>query len=339
MGDNKLTAQAPSSSPSTALSDITFIKSDPSSAISELQEAFGHILAARKDRKTSKHTDASTTGSSYPSWTGAFELFSFPRELRDRIYYHFLYRPKGIKYRRKTHQAFPFEQPADIASLFLTSRQVYDEALQVFCRYNQINMPRRSGWRKYDHYAKEVNGMLRLFPDKPARLLQRLRMEYLVSSTMYVTHDHMQVSNEHGAEFTQMLRDAYTCKATFPKLREFTLVWQIRPMYRDTHSQVEFPDKSEEEKKVIWLRWMRDWVREGNVVPPKWVRFEFVNYWDSPRRVVHERAITGAYAMLVAEMRGVRDEDAELEESRRRWLEELESEGRSRKGRKKKHSS
>lgn len=317
---------------STLFQDKPSSEPDSSSAISELQEAFGHILLLSREPKVPSAHKSGTAASAYPTWTGAFELFSFPRELRDRIYYHYLYRPNGVKYRRSAREVWPPEQPVDVTSLFLTCHQAYDEALQVFCRYNQFNIHRRVGRREESVHSKEIHGILRLFPETPAGLLQRLRMEHLGQSNMYVSSDHKQVSIEDGPAWIRMLREAYTCKSTFPKLREFTIVWQVRMTYRETHMSVDYAGTSEEEREWIWLSWMREWMGQGNVVPPQWVEFEFVTYWGTTDKAVHQRALNGAYARLVKETAGWRDEEAELEESKRAWLEELEKEKRTKKG-------
>jgi hypothetical protein len=79
---------------------------EPSSSITELQAAFGSILLASRDH-SKKSTIRYTTyrggpdtplKPSPPRWTGSFALFSFPRELRDLIYYHAVYRPRGLHY-------------------------------------------------------------------------------------------------------------------------------------------------------------------------------------------------------------------------------------------------
>jgi hypothetical protein len=82
----------------------------PSSAIGELQDAFGPILLARNKVDASTLWANTTTQRSarilelakkppiLPKWTGSFTLLSFPRELRDKIYFHYIYRPKGIVY-------------------------------------------------------------------------------------------------------------------------------------------------------------------------------------------------------------------------------------------------
>jgi len=292
---------------------------EPSSAIIELQAAFGSILLTRKETKKFRLPEFGTH-----KWTGAFELFAFPRELRDRIYFHYLYRPKGVKYRRNTSYVFPFDHVDDITSLFLACRQVYDEALQVFCRYNQVEIIGRNYWRARSRYGKALDGTLRLFPEKPGRLLQRMRVQYSESTFMYDTYDYRQGSQKPGDAFVQMLRGAYAFKNTFPKLRELTVAWQARPLHFASHEDLRFEGRSEDEKKEIWLSWMKKWVGGSNVVPPRWVKFEFTDYWGEGEMQKHAHGLNEAYERLVSETASFREEEAELEESRKRWLEELE---------------
>ena len=63
------------------------------------------LLASRDHRKTCSIPYTIACGCSdtplkpaLPKWTGFFALFSFPRELRDLIYYHSVYRPRGLHY-------------------------------------------------------------------------------------------------------------------------------------------------------------------------------------------------------------------------------------------------
>ncbi|KAF2821080.1 hypothetical protein CC86DRAFT_251967, partial [Ophiobolus disseminans] len=305
----------------------------PSSAISELQAAFGSILLSRKDRK-----DSTTTTTPTPlvyKWTGAFELFSFPRELRDNIYYHYLYRPNGVKYRRATSRAFPFDDSDSCTSLFVTCKQVYYEALQVFLRHNQIELIGRNHWRGRDHYDRALGGTLRLFPDKPADLLQRIRVKYQESSFMYMTYNWAQGVPTPGDVLIKILRDAYVFKDAFPKLREFTAIWLALPVYFAEKEGLHFENISEEEKTQVWLCWMKKWVAEKNVAPPKWVKFGFFDYWGDGEMQKHADAMNRAYARLAKDMAPSSDKNVELEESGRRWLEEMEGEARRKNGKRK----
>jgi hypothetical protein len=141
-----------------------------SCSIEELQSAFGSILAADKnvdpvpDYKNLTWKDcwspfhkpakpAKCTPD--PTRTGTFPFFSFPRELRDRIYFHYLYRPEGVVYRRQTANSFLYDKPSElITSLFLTCHQVYEEALPVFCRHNEVEVVNRYQWQHRDRHGK-----------------------------------------------------------------------------------------------------------------------------------------------------------------------------------------
>ena len=211
-------------------------ESSSPSAISELQDLFGSLMVPCQD----KHDDASVFTRFFPhawepiggdgrfppsrieyKWTGAFELFSFPRELRDRIYYHYLYRPEGIGWLRNSTRTWPFEHSEDITSLFLVSRQVYVEAYQVFCRYNRISIGGLSSW------SSASDGILRLFPDRPAGMLQRVSKNYFQAHMRYASQSVYRSARAPGDAWVQMMRDAYTFKSFFPRLREFTARWEV----------------------------------------------------------------------------------------------------------------
>jgi hypothetical protein len=93
--------------PESQAKDSTEEVPEPASSIAELQAAFGSILLATKSSTktpivpyTTYHGCSDTiTKPCLPKWTGAFKLFDFPRELRDRIYHYAVHRPRG-KYSR-----------------------------------------------------------------------------------------------------------------------------------------------------------------------------------------------------------------------------------------------
>jgi hypothetical protein len=304
-----------------------------SSAISELQTAFNSLLQPPKDKKLSNTLSAST----YPKWTGSFELLCFPRELRDKIYFHYLYRPAGIEFDRHSKRVFPFDQLDNLASLFLTCRQVYEEALPIFYRYNAVLINVNEQWRPRKCVSRALEGTLRLFPEKPARMMQRARMQYYENTYISPRLRYNDAEQVAGEGFAQMLRDAYTVKSTFTKMRDFTVAWQASPQYFREQVNLYFEDKTEEEKVAIWLNRMRRWVGGHNVVPPRWVRFEFTGPVMRQRfeftgpglrqtdMAKHESAMNEAYVRLVKEIAPFSDEQAELEESERRRKEQSSS--------------
>jgi hypothetical protein len=323
----------------------------PPSAITELQAAFGSILLARRDvdqvtvhsKKLSwdwysqsfKNRPKLPERPALPKWTGAFELFSFPRELRDRIYYHYLYRPKGVLYNRKTTRSFPFtDHPEDITSLFLTNRQVYNEALEVFCRYNQIEIKTSGYWAYRSNDSRALTGTLRLFPDKPGRLVQRVRKRYREYIHVYGSYSHDHLGQKPGAIFLQMLRDAYTFKNAFAKLREFTVVWEANAHFFATQENLAFDAKTEADKVHIWLQWMKTWLQGSNLVPPSWVQFEFDSNWRRNEMQAHAAALNEAYARLLRDSATWDDQQAQLEDSGKKWLEEMSGLERRRKTKK-----
>lgn len=295
-----------------------------SSAISELQTAFSSLLHAQKDKEPLRLPSASF----YPRWTGSFELLCFPREMRDRIYFHYLYRPAGIMFDRRFTPTFPFDQGGELACLFRTCRQVHDEALAIFWRYNAIVFS-GSPWRKRTFIDHAFESSLRLFPEENACLLQRARKQYHENTHIYPRLKYKDAEQVAGEGFVQMLRDAYTFKSVFAKLRDFTVAWQASPAYFEEQVNLRFEGKTEEEKVAVWLEWMQRWVADGNVVPPRWVRFEFTGLGQPQTDMLrHESAINEAYVRLVKELPLSSDETGELEEVERRRLQRLSNKGK-----------
>ncbi|CAO2653704.1 Nn.00g031150.m01.CDS01 [Neocucurbitaria sp. VM-36] len=282
------------------------VEAEAASAIRELQHAFTSLLFVRN---------------------ATFAFFSLPRELRDTIYYHYIYRPRGVVYKCQHARASPSNPPEDIISLFLVSRQVYDEALQVFCRYNTIKI-----WIQSD-YRKSVHGKLRLFPDRPGQMLQLVCMEYFeftsrIARTSRMAREYGFYSGESPAKvFIQMIQDAHTFKSFFPKLRGFTAEWFVSSQFFEKHG-LYLENEHEEENVQIWLEWMRKHVNEENVVPPRWLKIKSGNKRRNKPIIAHEESMNAAYKILIRETAALRDTEKELEESGRRWLEESWGEGR-----------
>jgi hypothetical protein len=303
----------------------------PSCAISELQSAFGSMLVA------DKNVDPVTLSTNpnfqrwegilkpkpkapiMPKWTGSFALFSFPRELRDKIYYHYLYHPHSILYRRNATRAYLFDDnPEEITSLFLTSRQVYAEAWHVFCRYNRIEIPARQDWYHQRRNFKTLDGTLRLFPDKPARTLQRISISFQQYMYMYQRRSRDDVLTPSAA-FVQMLRDAYTIKSTFPRLREFAVHFHHYHDFFGTESTMfEIQGADDEEKVERSKRIMENWMQGSNVVPPSWLYFDFDQNWWYEGLKKQRGVWNEGYQRLVREMKG---KGEGLEESGRKWIE------------------
>jgi hypothetical protein len=113
-------------------SEVTEEAPQSSSSIAELQAAFGSILLATKsNKKTAAAPYTTYRGCSdgrlkpgLPKWTGAFKLFDFPRELRDRIYYYAVYRPRGLHYTAHVQRDYFFwsgkKNSVDIANFLCT---------------------------------------------------------------------------------------------------------------------------------------------------------------------------------------------------------------------------
>jgi hypothetical protein len=330
----KLT-ESPATTYSEPHHEVSSRNMEPPSRISELQDAFGTLLlTSKKTEPVSSYNDRFDSTPILPKWTGTFALFSFPRELRDRIYYHYLYRPKGILYAkgylfrerriapRPPNKTNPHKSN-DITALFLTSRQVYDEALQAFCRYNQIEIYGRVHWRHRD-YGKAPRGILRLFPEKARTMVQRIRNQYGPRNSWLVAEDGTSEYQTPREVFIQVLRDAYIFKNTFPMLREFTAAWDIYGgLYQDENIELDYEDL--EQDVDLWLGWMRRCVEQANVVPPPWVRFQFSKGCEFIDMQVYAASLNKAYARLVNEMPA---RTVDPEESGKKWIEEMAMEKR-----------
>ncbi|KAF2801002.1 hypothetical protein K505DRAFT_369892 [Melanomma pulvis-pyrius CBS 109.77] len=264
--------------------------------IAELQQVFGTLLLVTRDKP--KHPTPKTI----PRWTGSFRLFDFPREMRDRIYHYALHSPSGVVYRRsRAHtRTWPFEDTPR-TQLFLSSRQVYSESLQVFCRETVVRITFRS----------QLSGTLRLFPDQPARLLQRIKLEY---------RSHWQLRGV-GNSWGDMITQARLAKEFFPLLRECTAVWHVDE-YVLEKTGLDFKDKTVEEQTEVWAEALRSWYEGNKLVPPRWLRVELVAMWG----YLHASLQASFHAALDGFRREVEAMDRhgtenDLESSGRKWLE------------------
>ncbi|KAF2846676.1 hypothetical protein T440DRAFT_405377 [Plenodomus tracheiphilus IPT5] len=307
------------------------------SSILELQEALGPLLLARKhkctcSRQHSKLPFVPSHGCPNtmphckpikPNWTGAFQLFCFPRELCDQIYFHYLHRVDGYIWNRSSNWSLSsttLNHTGDIVNLFLASRQVHAEAFAVFCCYNTVYLDKSPR----DNYRKRLDDILRHFPYRPSRALQCLGNVYWSNSTR---------GNEDGASdsFLQILRDAHEMRTHFPRLRIFNVRYG---MDRWSDGEGLFVDNSwsEERKMAKMLGWMRTAVSGSNVVPAAWVQWELTGEWSEQGWWAEREKSTmnRAYAMLVNECGEIED----LEESGRKWIEETSSQAARRSRRK-----
>ncbi|KAI8941645.1 hypothetical protein NX059_002858 [Plenodomus lindquistii] len=317
------------------------VEYDAQSSILELQEALGPLLLARKQKCTciTKHPKRPYIPSHgcddntpfrepvKPACTGPFRLFSLPRELRDRIYFHHLSHPRDYLW---THWARPryfkpkLRPATDVTNLLLTSRKVYTEAWQVFCRHNTIYLnqdPR-------DIAYKSLEDVLRHFPFKPSRNLRYVGIKHWTHTTW---------GNENGAadSFLQILRDAYDMKAHFPELRVFQVKFGA-DYYQHAQGLLMDPTWSEEHKVACMLECMRRMLEGSTVVPPDWIQWELFGQlteagawgrkiedweWKGGKSVFNQ-----AYGMLVNEHKRIGD----LEDSGSRWIEETSREEKPR---------
>ncbi|KAF2658189.1 hypothetical protein K491DRAFT_690339 [Lophiostoma macrostomum CBS 122681] len=279
--------------------------------ITELQEAFGTLLLHRYRRSKSprKH-----------QWTGCFRLFDFPRELRDRIYYYYLYVPEGLVHSRNSSRArrWPFEDSSHV-SLFLTSHQVYEEARLVFYRYNAIEIP----------YKWQLAGILRLFPEKPAALLQRIQLCYF-----FHTGKRDWKTAGLGGVWAQIVDDARLAKEYFPLLRQCIAFWSISVhSFQNPECQgganLALQGKSDDERVGVFFNWLMWRCEVDKVAPPKWLLVDFSRYYKSIRPVSTteglQRPFEEALGRVKQQSRGKGSEQDDSELTGKKWLEEMSS--------------
>ena len=346
------------------------------SSIPELQDALGSLLLARRSENDStSSTSCNTSTPNYatrgcsdtltqperPRWTGAFKLFDFPQELRDEIYFHVLYRPWGVYYSAHGDKNF-WEYKGiceDTQNLLVVSKQVYHEALKVFCLNNTVALS--SKYNPRECYRKPLSGSLRLVPDRVASNLTRVSHTYRDAITrphgaygFAPSHtsiadggdgtENFQKKQTAGQTFIEILRDAHTLTQYFPKLVGFEVVWYPEPLW------LEFPQPKgqvrelalilkeggdEKDVAAIWLETMRGWLQGQNVKPLSCVRLILEGFATDGFTYEFDTLANEAYRRLVKEYIA----EADIEDSGRAWLEELGKEKTTRRKKKDRKSS
>lgn len=261
-----------------------------------------------------------------------FDLFSFPYDIRELIFCYYLEdcTPWGVHYMRVQSVHYrPYhhriESKRHLSNLYLVSKQVHDEAHAAFCRYIRVT---------FGPYGREkyLQGTLRLFPYQTAQMLQRVYKSY-----DWRTPDYRKCERPQDPfmpkVWRQMLEDAYALKRFLPRLREFTAHWRESLLWFRANG-LELQDgglcyvhMTEEETILVWLTWMRDMLNTVCFAPPRWLVLE-------GDKSAAGMAMGKAYQRLVEENPDVRCSEVELEESGRKWLEEMSSKERREKYRK-----
>jgi hypothetical protein len=322
------------------------------SAIEELQDAFGALLVFEKEKVKvenfrswkpwhdifgAKQKARNAELLFKPHWTGAFEIFSFPQELRDDIYFYYLYRPEGqaLTWRRRINNGvvsadwrgynavYSPTAHDETLNLFLVSRRVYEEAFSVFCRFCPILVDR--------HQPKSLYGALRLFPETAAKWLQRVEVRYDDDRAM--SPDRWNTSGS-STTWAKIAKDALVAKERFPRLATYTALWDVnwRNMYYD-----DFDERTnitlEDFKAEFWQWWFGQQRDRNGVVPPRWVRVRLeptpTGYYQWPESTVNNNAVKRGLARFHEEVKAAGTEQRdELEESGKKWLEEQWGDGK-----------
>jgi hypothetical protein len=218
------------------------------------------------------------------------------------IYHYVLYSPNNITYRRsKTRIQWPFEEPKH-TQLFLVSQQVYYEALQIFLMDVIVNIT----------YRTHLAGTLRLFPDKAAHILQRIKIDYHPGAWRAVGK-----RRDLSGSWEKILTDSRLAKEFLPSLREFLAVWHVN--YIDLNdSGLYFEGKSLQERSEIWAQFFRTSYAEDKVVPSEWLKVVFVHEYNNRHK--HWQVSFDEALKIFRKEVGGQEED--LEASGRKWLEE-----------------
>jgi hypothetical protein len=158
-----------------------------------------------------------------------------------------------------------------------------------------------------------------MFPEKPARSLQRISISF--QQYMYIYHARgADDALPPGAAFVQMLRDAYTVKHTFPKLREYIVFFEHYHDFFAVPSKLfEIEGEGNEEKIQMSMNMMKGWMHGSSVVPPSWLVFHFSETWWYEHLRKKSDIWNAGYKRLVREYAG---RNEELEESGKKWIEE-----------------
>lgn len=329
---------------------------DQDSAIAELQAALGPLLLIKRDKNSIPK--AVTAGYETPpeepyERTGAFKLFGLPQELRDEIYRYVLQRPDRTYYTAHVNQPFWWNwriRSEDILNLFLVSKQVHQEAFDMFCRSNVIILSTPYGSDR-EGLAKPLQGQLRLFPERVARGLTKVRNTYNdIVDRPYGPHgdapSHASIAmggdgtegyrkyNSSEETFHEILMDAHVLQEFFPKLQVFEVAWRPRVDGSITYKAEAMKydtDTKREENLGTWLRLMRGWLQGGKVAPLGCVTFFFDGFeWNGYGERL-DGLINEAYQIIVKEWKGP---EVDIEDSGRLWLEEMGREQAARKGEK-----
>ncbi|KAF2004563.1 hypothetical protein P154DRAFT_616752 [Amniculicola lignicola CBS 123094] len=262
----------------------------------------------------------------YPTWTGSFSILSFPRELRDQIYYHVLYRPRPVLKRRsyavleRPRYHFPTTYPID---LLLVSKQVHQEAMQVFCRCVQVLI----------QYKNTLEGMLRLWPSHLLMNVQRVTLTYRQQDWRAAAS--WKRPGPSGA-YARIIQDAYILKTFFPVMREFTANWVILLREIEEGEGCVFVGKTELECEERWGWWLKRCYKIDGLVPPAWLRVRFGEHQYGYRDMGHlegtfEVALGRLRSVLVEKEKGKVESGVDVEESGRRWMEEVWGEEKEKK--------
>jgi hypothetical protein len=287
-----------------------------------------------------------------------FPFLSLTRELRDLVYFHFL--PHTLSYHRPTCKAIsqwhlcaekywpprPCE-PHPYLPLFLSNRQLRNEAQEILFRATTISLPsgRRLSWSIKRFQVDErlpLHLTLSSFPSRQVTSVTRVSREYCgVTDSYFVGAE----TDEACGMWARVVSDSWIVKGAFPKLRRFEVKWQTFEKHitdrfwylvagLDPASGETERKRKVEEVAGVFVRWLKDAVQDRDLVPPVWLKIGFecneqVLPADKYGLKVLEDGLAAAHRVIAKKTLSRVGRD----ESGRQWLEGLsETRKRGRKG-------
>lgn len=310
-------------------SENDFVTSSPKHEVNvfaEAQEAFGMLLLASKNSPPEKPYIR----------PGTFPFFDLPRELRDLIYDYYLSCPQPFFYRReraytgrsqyrrgewyyyggqwcfregvysKTRPPLAFSTvkgwTADDSShvtLFMTSPEIYREAFDAFWRCNVLEISAK----------RELDGILRLFPQKPASSIRRIQLTYRNYIWRRTWRD-----NTLAGSFAQMITESRLAKQHFP-----SLVVCICVLDGPQQTDGELFNRSDSGEAEEITNWMRTLCSQQQMQPPPWLTVQSSPDGDYGKSF--QSMFAEALERVKKEIASTRSSD--LEHSGQRWIEDF----------------
>lgn len=126
-----------------------------------------------------------------------------------------------------------------------------------------------------------------------------------------------------SGNWARILADSRVAKEFLPSLREMTAVWHVNS-YNLQSAGLDFEHKIMEKQVQLWSQFFRTSFAENKLVPPKWLKIEFAQEYQS-RHQVWQTTFDEALESFKIEVEG---QEEDLEASSRKWLDDMYGEGK-----------